>query len=90
MNAVQIVTPAELAAAELGFDTSILAGSLAASSMETYRKDFRAYLQFAGSAEQALKAETLALWRTHLATNTTLSPNTVSYTHLTLPTNREV
>lgn len=78
MNAVQIVTPAELAAAELGFDTSILAGSLAASSMETYRKDFRAYLQFAGSAEQALKAETLALWRTHLATNTTLSPNTIN------------
>jgi hypothetical protein len=36
MNAIQIVTPAELAATELGFDTSILAGSLAASSMVAY------------------------------------------------------
>ena len=77
-TAIQIVTPAELAAAELGFDTSILAGSLAASSMATYAKDFRAYLKYAGSAEQALKAETLALWRTHLATSTTLSPNTIN------------
>ena len=78
MNAIQIVTPAELAAGELGFDTSILAGSLAASSMATYAKDFRAYLQYAGSAGRALDAETLAQWRAHLATNTTLSPNTIN------------
>ena len=77
-NAIQIVTSAELAATELGFDTSILTGQIAPSSIATYTKDFKAYLCYAGSAEQALKAETLALWRTHLATNSTLSPNTIN------------
>ena len=77
-TAIQIVTPADLALSELGFDTSILAGSLAPSSMATYKKDFEAYLKFAGGAGRALEVETLELWRAHLATNTTLSPNTIN------------
>jgi integrase/recombinase XerD len=75
---IEIVTPAELLLSELGFDTSILAGSLAASSIATYKKDFKAYGDFAGSAGRALQVETLELWRAHLATNTMLSPNTIN------------
>jgi len=78
ITAIEIVTPAELALTELGFDTSILAGSLAPSSMATYKKDFKAYVKFAGSAGLALEVQTLELWRAHLATNTTLSPNTIN------------
>ena len=62
----------------LEFDASILAGQLAPSSIRMYERDFRAYLAFAGTFEQAVNAVTLARWRTHLAQETTLSPNTIN------------
>ena len=43
-----------------------------------YERDMRAYLAFAGSSEAALKAETLARFRTHCAQETVLSPNTIN------------
>ena len=63
---------------ELPFDSSILAGQLAPSSMAMYARDFAAYLAFAGSREAALHASTLARWRTWLTTQTTMSPNTIN------------
>ena len=51
--------PTALAAA-LGFDTSILAGSVSESTQRMYMRDFTAYLQWAGSAEAALQPTTLA------------------------------
>ena len=69
--------PTALAAA-LGFDTSILAGSVSESTQRMYMRDFTAYLQWAGSAEAALQPTTLAQWRAHLANSTTCSPNTIN------------
>ena len=60
------------------FDTSILAGQLKPSSIAMYTRDFGAYLEFAGSFAVAMQAETLAQWRTHLANETTKSPNTIN------------
>lgn len=60
------------------FDPTILAGQLAPSSIAMYKRDFRAYLEFAGTFDQALAASTLARWRTHLAQQTELSPNTIN------------
>ena len=65
-------------AAELTFGADILAGQLAPSSMAMYRRDFEAYLRFAGSADAAVDAATLARWRTHLAQETAMSPNTIN------------
>ncbi|MFN8471411.1 MAG: tyrosine-type recombinase/integrase [Anaerolineae bacterium] len=56
----------------------ILAGQLAPSSIKMYRRDFQAYLAFAGSLESALRPDTLARWRAHLAAETDLSPNTIN------------
>lgn len=44
-----------------------------------YRRDFAAYLAFAETPAAALDAQTLARWRTHLAQDTTLSPNTINH-----------
>lgn len=60
------------------FDAEILAGQLAPSSITMYKRDFAAYLDFAGSFPQAIDATTLARWRTHLAQETTKSPNTIN------------
>lgn len=62
----------------LPFRVDMLAGQLAPSSIAMYERDLRAYLTFAGSAEAALRAETLARWRAHLAKETQLSPNTIN------------
>jgi len=62
----------------LTFDADILAGQLAPSSIAMYRRDFLAYLDFAGSAESAVQAATLARWRAHLAQETDKSPNTIN------------
>jgi integrase/recombinase XerD len=62
----------------LSFDASILAGTIAASSQDMYQRDFLAYLAFAGTAEAALDASTLARWRTWLSSQTSLSPNTIN------------
>ena len=60
------------------FDAAILAGQLAPSSIAMYRRDFAAYLAFAGSPAAALKHETLSQWRKALAEQTALSPHTIN------------
>ncbi len=75
VNAIQ---PAQSAPPALPFRVDMLAGQLAPSSMRMYERDMRAYMAFAGSAEAALKAETLARFRTQCALETTLSPNTIN------------
>jgi integrase/recombinase XerD len=59
-------------------DAAILAGQVAPSSVRMYRRDFAAYVAFAGSAEAAIDPITLARWRAHLAGETQLSPNTIN------------
>ena len=59
-------------------DAAILAGQIAPSSVRMYRRDFAAYVAFAGSAELAKDPITLARWRAHLAGETKLSPNTIN------------
>ena len=77
-TAIEIVTPAALAMATMGFDASILAGGCSASTIAMYRRDFVAYLDWAGSPASALDASTLSQWRAHLAKSTQLSPNTIN------------
>lgn len=60
------------------FDAAILAGQLAPSSIAMYQRDFAAYLTFAGSLYESIQASTLARWRTHLAQETAMSPNTIN------------
>jgi site-specific recombinase XerD len=60
------------------FDASLLAGQLAPSSIAMYQRDFMAYALFAGSAAALLESATLARWRTHLAQETAMSPNTIN------------
>lgn len=65
----------------LPFDADILAGQLADSSIAMYRRDFAAYVSYATAhALDALQALTLARWRTALAKDTSLSPNTINRT----------
>lgn len=73
-----MVEDSNLILASLPFNTAILAGSVAPSSMKMYERDFRAYLDFAGTPDVAVKASTLARWRTYLSTHTNLSPNTIN------------
>jgi site-specific recombinase XerD len=62
----------------LPFDVHMLAGQLSASSMRMYERDFRTYVAYAGSADAAVQVTTLRRWRTHLAQETTFSPNTIN------------
>lgn len=59
-------------------DASILAGQLAPSSIAMYKRDFAAYLVYAGSPAAAIQPATLGRWRASLATATELSPNTIN------------
>lgn len=59
-------------------DAGILAGQIAPSSVAMYRRDFAAYVAFAESPEAALDPINLARWRSHLASETKLSPNTIN------------
>jgi integrase/recombinase XerD len=68
----------ELVPLSLGFDTAILTGSIAESSMKMYQRDFKAYLDYAVTPEIAMQPSTLARWRTHLSANTDFSPNTIN------------
>lgn len=65
----QITTP---------FDSALLAGQLAPSSIAMYERDFRAYLAYAGTFDKAMLPATLARWRAHLAQETEMSPNTIN------------
>ena len=60
------------------FGVEILAGQVAESTANMYKRDFGAYAEFAGSFANALQPETLAQWRAHLANETTKSPNTIN------------
>jgi len=76
-SSTKLAKPTEIMAIE-PFDTAILAGQLAPSSMAMYQRDFDAYLSFAHSFQRAIDATTLARWRTHLAQETAKSPNTIN------------
>ena len=77
-SAITVIS-AHSSTAIVGFDTSILAGQVAPSSMRMYAQDFALYLQFAGySAELALRPSTLARWRAELAGNATQSASTIN------------
>ncbi len=60
------------------FDSALLAGQLAPSSIAMYERDFRAYLTYAGTFDKAMLPATLARWRAHLAQETEMSPNTIN------------
>lgn len=64
----------------LEFDTHILSGQLAPSSIAMYERDFGAYLAFAGEFDRAMQPATLAQWRAHLTQATQMSPNTINRT----------
>lgn len=63
---------------DVGFDLSIIAGSVADSSLAMYQRDFRAYLEYAQTKKRALSPVTLAQWRVYLSQHTTMSPNTIN------------
>jgi integrase len=67
-----------LSVQQLPFTVHILAGNIAASSLAMYERDFKAYLDYAQTAELARRASTLARWRTELVNTTTMSPNTIN------------
>jgi integrase len=70
--------PPDTPSAPITLSVDILAGQLAPSSIAMYERDFRAYMAFAGSLVAAIDAATLARWRTHLAQETAMSPNTIN------------
>lgn len=59
------------------FDVSILAGRIAPSTIELYRRDFEEYQAFAVAWAAAIAPETLARWRTVMA-QASCSPNTIN------------
>ena len=61
------------------FDTAILAGQLAPSSLQGYQQDLAAYLCFCGGdPATALDPARLARWRTAMAQDTPLAPSTIT------------
>lgn len=63
----------------LPFSTSILAGQLAPSSIVRYKLDFTDYARYATEQGlEPLEASTFARWRNHLASDTSMSPNTIN------------
>lgn len=68
----------DIAPITLNFSSSIMAGGVAPSSMKMYERDFKAYLEFAGSPTLAIQSSTLARWRASLASDTSYSPNTIN------------
>jgi len=77
-QALEPTRKAEVKLLVMPFDSSILAGQLAQSSIEMYKRDFAAYLVYAGSPDAALDARTLARWRAALSSDTSMSPNTIN------------
>lgn len=59
----------------------MLAGQLAPSSIRIYKRDVKAYADFAQDEQRNLSPfdpQTLIAWRDHLAMNTTMSPHTIN------------
>jgi integrase len=75
-TSIELAMP--LAGVPLPFNTGILAGQGAPSTIRMYTRDFRAYLSFAGTPENAINPQTLARWRTFLSAHTLMSPNTIN------------
>ena len=75
-TATAITTAATTAVTATTLDVGILAGQLAPSSLAMYKRDFAAYVAFAGTA--ATEPAMFARWRAELATNTKKSPNTIN------------
>ena len=75
-TATAITTAATTAVTATTLDVGILAGQLAPSSLAMYKRDFAAYVAFAGTA--ATEPAMFARWRAELATNSTYSPNTIN------------
>ena len=69
-------TSAELATIK-AFDTSILTGQVRQSTISMYKRDFGAYVDFAGGIDAALNPAMLAQWRADLS-KTDKSPNTIN------------
>lgn len=75
-TATAITTAATNAVTTTTLDVGILAGQLAPSSLAMYKRDFAAYVAFAGTA--ATEPAMFARWRAELATGTAYSPNTIN------------
>lgn len=60
------------------FDVSIVAGTVAPSTIEQYKRTFAEYVGFAGSFAQACEPSTLARYRTALVNDTAHSPRTIN------------
>ncbi|MBK7204431.1 phage integrase N-terminal SAM-like domain-containing protein, partial [Candidatus Amarolinea dominans] len=66
-------------AAMTDLDAALLAGQCAPSTISMYQRDAAAYIAWCKSAGVApVDSISLARWRTHLATATTMSPNTIN------------
>jgi site-specific recombinase XerD len=79
MTARQAIISAAPRLVSLPFDTNLLAGQLRESSRAMYARDIQVYLDFAGSAEDALDAATFARWQAALADDPhEYSPNTIN------------
>lgn len=73
-----VSTPAQLEAHTM-FDTSILAGQCAPSSIAMYTRDTAAYVAWCReTGNEPTSPVSLTRWRQHLAQNTTYSPHTIN------------
>lgn len=79
MTAITPHQPAFLLTTSSGstLDISVLAGRVRPSTAQMYRRDFAAYLAFAGTASAAMDPSVFAQWRAVLA-QSGKSPNTVN------------
>jgi len=62
-----------------GLDANLLAGQCAPSTIAMYQRDAAAYLAWCKAESVApVDSTSLARWRAHLATDTSMSPNTIN------------
>lgn len=62
--------------ADLPFDASIIQGSVSPYTFRMYRRDFNAYVAFAG--DNILDSGTFARWREYMTSKTRYSPKTIN------------
>ena len=78
-NITAVTTTSTPKAAMTDLDATLLAGQCAPSTISMYQRDAAAYIAWCKSAGVApVDSISLARWRTHLATATTMSPNTIN------------
>ena len=74
-----ITTVTTTAPTSKALDATLLAGQCAPSTIAMYQRDAAAYLAWCKSESVApVDSISLARWRAHLATDTTMSPNTIN------------